>query len=104
MTNLITTFFLIAGIVAIILASAGIVLMPTIYSKLHFLSLASAVGVSSIVLAILISEGFNQAGIKSILLGAILLISNSLLSHATGRAGRIRTFDNWQKTSERKKK
>ena len=40
--------------------------------------------------AVVLHEGFSQAGAKAILIGILLFFSNPVLSHATARAARIR--------------
>jgi monovalent cation/proton antiporter MnhG/PhaG subunit len=104
MTNLFSEFFLLIAIVSIIISTTGVALMPTIFSKLHFLSFASAIGISSIALSILIREGFNQAGIKSIIAAVMLIILNPVFTHATARAKRIRMYGRWQKDIENNKR
>jgi monovalent cation/proton antiporter MnhG/PhaG subunit len=96
-------FFLILGTAVIILVSIALVLMPTIFSKLHYLSIASALGTSSIVFSIFIKEGFTQSGIKALIAGLLIAGLNPLLTHATARARRIRTYGQWQKPRKKRK-
>jgi multisubunit Na+/H+ antiporter MnhG subunit len=41
---------------------------------------------------VLLRRPFVQFGIKAVLIALVLLITNSLLTHATARAARIRRF------------
>jgi multisubunit Na+/H+ antiporter MnhG subunit len=46
--------------------------------------------------AVVIEEGIgSQAGIKSILVALLLVVLNTVLVHATARAGRIRKKGRW---------
>jgi hypothetical protein len=47
-------------------------------------------------IAVVLDEGIgSQAGIKSILVAFLLVFLNTVLVHATARAGRIRKLGRW---------
>ena len=57
---------------------------------LHYLSLPATSGVVFLAIAVLISQGPAQAFWKFLVIAAILLVSNSVVNHATARAFRAR--------------
>lgn len=63
---------------------------------LHYLSLPAAGAAIPLVAAVFVRTGNTQAGWKSILIGCILLGSNSIVTHATARAFRTRELGHWQ--------
>ncbi len=63
---------------------------------LHYLSLPATGGSVSLAIAVLIAEGVGQAFWKALLIAIVLLASNSVVAHATGRAFRLRKLGHWQ--------
>jgi multicomponent Na+:H+ antiporter subunit G len=94
--NLAVIIFLAAGSLAVLLTAMGVLLSRNVYQKLHFLSPAATIGVLAIVASIVVQEGFGQAGVKAMLAGAVLLIMNPILTHATARAARVREHGYWE--------
>lgn len=70
--------------------SLGLLLSDDVYDQIHFLAPGSLLGSIAIPAAVVFHEGFSQAGVKAMLIGIILIVSNPVLSHATARAPRIR--------------
>lgn len=60
------------------------------------------IGVAAIALAVFVHEGFNQAGVKAILIAGLLSWANPILSDATARAARVRHKGQWQLSDEEK--
>ena len=50
--------------------------------------------------AVVVREGLSQAGIKAILIAAVVFFMNPILSHATIRAARIRRLGRWLPSPE----
>jgi multicomponent Na+:H+ antiporter subunit G len=67
--------------------------MEDAYDKLHYLGPAAIVGPLFVAAAVVINEGFSQAGIKSLLTAFLLMLSSPVLTHATARALYIRQRD-----------
>jgi multisubunit Na+/H+ antiporter MnhG subunit len=63
---------------------------------LHYLSLPATAGSLLLAVAVLISQGSRQTFWKVVLIAAILLASNSVVTHATARAFRARKLGHWQ--------
>ena len=74
----------------------GVLVMRNLYDKLHYTAPATTVGSLAIAAAIVVQESFTQAGIKAILVFAIMLVTNPVLTHATARAARVRELGHWQ--------
>ena len=68
------------------LAALGLLAMNTIYSRLHYVGLASIVGPPLIVVAVALPHSSAEGVIKTILAAAALLIISPVLTHATARA------------------
>lgn len=81
---------LIIGVSGFALTSIGLLLSHDVYEQIHYLAPGSLVGAVAIPAAVLLREGFSQAGSKAIFIAILLFISNPVLSHATARAARIR--------------
>lgn len=73
----------------------GIWRMKEPMQALHYLSLPAA-GAVCLTLAVLTSQGPGQAFWKVLLISAILLATNSVVTHATARAFRARELGHWE--------
>lgn len=90
------TALLAFAVLITLLSSLGVLVMRDPYQRIHYMAPAASVAAMAIAAAVLLAEGFNQAGIKSLLVLVVLFLMNAVLSHATARAGRIREFGRWQ--------
>jgi monovalent cation/proton antiporter MnhG/PhaG subunit len=63
---------------------------------LHYLSLPATAGAILLTFAVLISQGLGQAFWKTVLIAAILMATNSVVTHATARAFRARELGHWE--------
>ncbi|AHE67233.1 cation:proton antiporter [Legionella oakridgensis] len=88
---MLTTVLLFLGIAIECLSCIGLFIMPTAYARLHYLSPATSLGALLIGVAILLKEGFNQQGIKTIVVILLLILMGPILTHATARTIHIRT-------------
>lgn len=87
---------LILGIAIELFCCLGILLMANVYDRLHFTGPATALGSICIAAAVVLQEALSTAGIKAILVAAVLIAGGPILTHAIGRAARIRDFGRWQ--------
>ncbi len=90
------TALLAFAVLIALLCALGVLVMRDPYQRVHYTAPAASVSAMAIAAAVLLAEGFNQAGIKTLLVMALLFLMNAVLSHATARAGRIREFGRWQ--------
>lgn len=95
-SHLLTIILLAIGVVAIGLSAIGILMVRDFYERLHYMGPAGSVGVVAIACALLIQDSFSSAGIKVILIALFLVVSNSILAHATARAGRLHQLGDWK--------
>ena len=63
---------------------------------LHYLSLPATAGAIFLTIAVLVSQGLGQAFAKVVLITAIFLANNSVVTHATARAFRAREIGHWE--------
>jgi multisubunit Na+/H+ antiporter MnhG subunit len=49
----------------------------------------------SILVAVVIQEGWGQATLKTIFVCLVLLLINAVVTHATARAARVRSLGHW---------
>lgn len=63
---------------------------------LHYLSLPATGGAILLTAAAFVSQGSSQAAWKVFLVAAVLLASNSVVTHASARAFRTRKLGHWQ--------
>ena len=88
------------GAVAVWIGVLGVLLMPGFYRRLHYMGVAGTLGVAGVTIAVLVQERLHEPGIKTLLILAILLIMNPVLTHATARAARTREFGDWRQPSQ----
>lgn len=63
---------------------------------LHFCTLSAAIGMGALVVAVFVALGNTSASWKTVLIYLILLVVNSVGTHATARAFRARELGHWQ--------
>lgn len=79
----------IAGIVVLAFACLGVLVMRGALARLHYVSV-SMLGALLVVAAVLVRDGVSLIGLKAVLVGAFLVATGPVLSHATARAIRTR--------------
>ncbi len=87
--------FLGIAVVVTWLCCLGIVITPNFYDRLHYLASVTTVAAFSILVAVVIREGWGQATLKTILVCLVLLLINAIVTHATARAARVRSLGHW---------
>ena len=88
--GVVVVVLLIVGVGIELACCVGVLVMRDLYDKLHYTSPATTIGSLAIAAAIVVEESFNQAGIKAALVFLIMLVTNTVLAHATARAARVR--------------
>jgi multisubunit Na+/H+ antiporter MnhG subunit len=78
------------------LGVSGMWRMKEPIQALHYLSLPATAGAILLTIAVLVSQGLGQAFWKTLLIAAILMASNSVVTHATARAFRARELGHWE--------
>lgn len=73
-----------------LLCCLGVLVMDSVFDRLHYLGPATTLGPLALVLAVLVQHSSAQAVIKVLLIGMTLLATGPVLTHATARAARVR--------------
>ena len=73
----------------------GMALMKDVYERLHYISSVTTVSTFCMLIAVVLEEGWGQATIKMCIVFLVLLLINAVVTHATARAARVRTFGRW---------
>jgi multisubunit Na+/H+ antiporter MnhG subunit len=82
---------------AIVLAStAGLLLMPDAYAKLHYVTPIAVVAPVMVGLAVLAQSGLTEDTMETWLAVLFMAISSPFLAHATVRAARVREHGDWR--------
>jgi len=88
MANVVVDVLLAAGVAAELLCCVGVLVMRTTFDRLHYTAAGTTVGPFCILAAVLVREGFGQAGLDAIATVVLLFLAGPLVVHATARAAR----------------
>jgi multicomponent Na+:H+ antiporter subunit G len=83
------------GLAACLVAVLGVVLMPHVFDRLHYLSPATSVGGPLIAAAVMVREALSHQGLVALLLAVVLFAFGAVLTHATARAARMARHGDW---------
>jgi monovalent cation/proton antiporter MnhG/PhaG subunit len=83
------------GVGAALLSAAGLLATRDHYDQLHFTAPATVIGPVAVAAAVLVEEPLSSAGIKSVLIAIVMLVTGPVLVHATARAARVRERGRW---------
>ena len=75
----------VAGVVVLAFACLGVLVMRGALARLHYVQVAT-LGAVLVVAAVLVRDGASLIGVKAVLVGAFLVATSPVLSHATARA------------------
>jgi monovalent cation/proton antiporter MnhG/PhaG subunit len=76
------------GVALELACCAGVVVMRTIYDRLHYAAAATTVPAFLVLAAVLVREGFTSGGLQAIAAVALMFLLNPVLVTATARAAR----------------
>ncbi|WNY27743.1 monovalent cation/H(+) antiporter subunit G [Methanolapillus ohkumae] len=79
-------FFLLLGVLDILIGMIGLIRLPDIYNRLHATTKIATTGAFFVLLGILIADGFTPLGIKSIAIAIFLLMTAPVAGHVIARA------------------
>jgi multicomponent Na+:H+ antiporter subunit G len=77
----------------------GILAARNVYVRLHYMGPLASVGALAVAAAIAV-HGPASAGVKAVLAGLIVFVTNPILTHATARAARTHEHDRWEARPE----
>ena len=92
--------FLGAAVLVVAVGCAGMLTMRSAAARLHFINATTLWSAPLVMAAVLSEEGLSQAGLKAILIAAVLLAQGPVLAHVIGRA--IHSHDRLPLTNQRK--
>jgi multicomponent Na+:H+ antiporter subunit G len=84
--NVLSVFLICLGIFFMLVGSIGILRLPDFYSRTHAVSMSDALGISSVMLGLIVHEGFTHSSLKLLLIVLFVALSNPIGSHALSRA------------------
>lgn len=84
------------------LGGIGMLRMRDPTQALHYLSVPATAGSSLLTIAVFLHTGNTQAGWKTLLITFVLLGMNSVVTHASARAFRMREIGHWEPRPEDK--
>ena len=84
------------ALVVLAVSALGLLLMPNLLDRLHYLGPASTVAPALVAAAVVVVEAFDHQGIDAVLLALFLAAIGPVLTHATARAARIRERGDWR--------
>lgn len=88
---------LVYGAVLIALLSSWLMLrMKDEYQMMHFMSPPASVSVIFITVAIFLQQGRKPESFKALFIVGVLIVMNSIITHVTARAFRIREIESWK--------
>jgi monovalent cation/proton antiporter MnhG/PhaG subunit len=93
--QIVVDVFLWLGVALTLIGCLGVVLMRTVYDRLHFSS-PTTLGAACIATAVVVQKSFSLVGDKSILIAVLLIVLSPLLTHAAGRAARLVEHGDWR--------
>jgi multicomponent Na+:H+ antiporter subunit G len=82
---MIATGLLVAGTAVALLACLGVLLMDDALDRLHFVGALTAAALL-VGAAVLVRESFSLIGDRAVIVAVLVLVTNPVLTHATGRA------------------
>ena len=97
---LITGVLLGVAVAIAIVSSIGVAVMRDAFQRIQFSSPVVSISIPLIAVAVWIEEKDPQARIKVILIWILLLVMNSILTHASARAFHIRAKNHWEPLPE----
>ncbi len=94
--HVVVDIFLCITAVACWLGVLGMWRMREPIQALHYMTLPAAVGSLTLTVAVGCETGLSQATAKCFAIALILIAINSIVTHATARAFRVRELNHWE--------
>jgi monovalent cation/proton antiporter MnhG/PhaG subunit len=78
------------------LGAIGLVVSRGALAKLHFTALCGSIGIPAGCVALVIQHGASVVTVKAALVAVFSILTNAVLTHATGRAVRVAQKGDWR--------
>jgi multicomponent Na+:H+ antiporter subunit G len=75
-----------AGIAMLVFSAVGVLVVRDPFTRLHFLTPASTLGVPLVCLGVILQEGHSRISLKVAIVAVLLLIGQPAVTASTGRA------------------
>ncbi len=100
LANILVIFFIVVGLLFIVVTAIGMIRLPDLYSRAHAASKSSTLGVMCILLGVFFHFWLNEGHFNpAILLGALFLfITGPVGAHIMGRSSYIAGVKPWSGT------
>jgi multisubunit Na+/H+ antiporter MnhG subunit len=85
-----------AGCAVIVLSCLGVLAADGAYERVHFQGPIAILGVPLIAVAVVVSRGFDVAGVSACLVAATLLVLAPFVTHVQARAMRVHQEGGWR--------
>jgi monovalent cation/proton antiporter MnhG/PhaG subunit len=79
-----------------LVSAVGLLAMPHLFDRLHFLAPASTVAPILLAGAVVTVESLDHRGILAVLIAVFFLAFQPVITHAMARAARIREYGDWR--------
>jgi multicomponent Na+:H+ antiporter subunit G len=94
--EVITDVLLVLAVLVVVASALGVMVMPTAYARLHYVTPAAVVAPVLVVLAVLVTEGLDENAGETVVALVFMIATAPFLSHATIRAIRVREAGDWR--------
>jgi monovalent cation/proton antiporter MnhG/PhaG subunit len=84
------------AVLVVWISAAGMLRMRDAYQRMHFMSPPASLTVFLITIAVFLQQGLKPESFKALFIVLILLAMNTVVTHATARAFRIREVAPWR--------
>ena len=74
------------GAALVLVGGVGLLRLPDLYSRLHAAGVTETLGATAVIVGLMLHAGFDQALIKLAFVGAFLLATGPVATHAIARA------------------
>ncbi len=99
---IITAVCLIIGCFFIFVSAIGIVRFPDFYSRMHPAGKADSMGQATVLIGLIIFEGFTLVSVKLLFIILFIFIANPTSTHALANAAYNAGVEPWKKGDKRK--
>lgn len=91
MSEALSAFLILAGLVFYLAGTVGLLRLPDIYSRLHALTKADNLGLGLLTAGLLLQAGDLRTGLKLVLIWLLVLAASAAGSHLIAQYARRRT-------------
>ncbi len=100
--TIITGVFLAIGCFFIVVASIGVVRFPDFYSRMHPAGKTDTLGQATVLIGLMIYEGFSLISVKLLIIILFAFIANPTATHALANAAYAVGLKPWEKGDSRR--